>query len=301
MPPRHNLTVGARKDPVGTTHQSKVKIIPSLPGPNPNPILIVRHSTGGKTLFREKAPDIEFVKTRTSATGSTPSQIVYAVRVKPHMRAATAPPGMTPENRPAKTMKRKKKKRGGEVKMSEMDLKLQALRLEREEKRRSEEEHGRYQDQVIRQWLMEKAETENARLRREQSTKLRERKKMEEDRKRIEMIEEELLAQEAQEEAAFDESQAFSSPSVKPKTKLSTSQYLQRQRQLLLEDYLRKHMSLPLQARSPVLAGLEQLQPPRRPSSEMSGSKTREELLNQLNEMENVAKAGLSPLPAIGS
>ena len=44
-------------------------------------------------------------------------------------------------------------------------------------------------------------------------------------------------------------------------SQVSTSAYLQRQRQMLLEGYLRKHMSLPLQARSTVLAGLEQLQP----------------------------------------
>ena len=89
-------------------------------------------------------------------------------------------------------------------------------------------------------------------------------------------------------------------------SRLSTSQYLQRQRQLLLEDYLRKHMSLPLQARSPVLAGLEQLQPPREPrmQGEDPGSKTREELLSQLSEMESKAHAVLnkdSPLPDIGA
>lgn len=264
---------------------------------------------GGSVAFREKAPDIEFVKTRTPATGSTPSQIVYAVRVKPHLRAATAPPGIVAENRPARTLKKKKKKKSSGPALSEMDLKLQKLRLEREEKRRHDEEHGRYQDQVIRQWLMEKQETEQVRLAREQKLKLRERRKMEEDRRRIERIEMELGEGDDEEgDMAHEDAMmvAMAGRGQAPPNRLSTSQYLQRQRQLLLEDYLRKHMSLPLQARSPVLAGLEQLQPPREPrmQGEEVGSKTREELLSQLSEMESKAHAVLNrdtPLPDIGA
>lgn len=183
-----------------------------------------------------------------------------------------------------------------------MDLKLQKLRLEREEKRRAEEEHSRYQDQVIRQWLLEKEETENARRRHEQALKLREKKKMERDRQRIERMEAELSLQEQE----LNNEEEVATPAPLKNNRLSTSQYLQRQRQLLLEDYLRKHMSLPLQARSPVLAGLETLQHPRDPGAGSNESKSREELLSQLNEMESKAHAALSidgaarePLPAI--
>jgi len=255
---------------------------------------------GGKATLRSKAPDIEFVKMRTDATGSTPSQIVYSVRVRPQLRAATAPPGFQPEHRPPTTIKRKKKKKDEGPKLSEMDKKLQKLRLEREEKRRAEEEHGRYQDQVIKQWLMEKAETENARLRHEQSLKLREKRKMEKDRQRVERIESEL---------AESEGDSYSLPEVpqvqRKTTRLSTSQYLQRQRQLLLEDYLRKHMSLPLQARSPVLAGLEQLQPPRPPKGSLGypdGAKSHDEFVSQLSEMQSsLSMESAEPLPAIAS
>jgi len=257
---------------------------------------------GGSVAFRDHAPDIEFVKMRTDATGSTPSQIVYSVRVRPQLRAATAPPDFIPQHAPP-SRRRRKKKLDQLPKMSEMDLKLQKLRLEREEKRRAEEEHSRYQDQVIKQWLAEKAETENGRIRHEQTLKLREKKKMEKDRQRIERIEADLAMNESEgshhEEAPLE-------PIAHKSSQLSTSQYLQRQRQLLLEDYLRKHMSLPLQARSPVLAGLEQLQPPRPPRASSANSKTREELLSQLTDMESQAQVSLtmdskSPLPAISN
>lgn len=259
----------------------------------------------GTAAFRtsRQAPDIEFVKTRTPATGSTPSQIVYSVRVRPHIRAATAPPGLKEEGRPPSTIKRKKKKKSTTPQLSEMDQKLQRLRLEREEKRRAQIEHERYQDQVIQQWLMDKAETENTRIRHEQALKLREKRKMERDRQRIERIEAELTAAE---EASMPRGDKSPEPTPLPmptSNRLSTSQYLQRQRQLLLEDYLRKHMSLPLQARSPVLAGLEQLQPPRPPRTS-SASKTRDELLSELSAVEAKAHEALgmdtlSPLPDI--
>merc|ERR1711998_619382 len=108
----------------------------------------------------------------------------YSVRVRPQLRAATAPPGFEPVHNPPRVRRRKKKVDTG-PQLSAMDLKLQKLRLEKEEKRRAEEEHSRYQDQVIKQWLMEKAETENVRKRNEQTLKLRERRKMEKDRQRI--------------------------------------------------------------------------------------------------------------------
>lgn len=126
---------------------------------------------------------------------------------------------------------------------------------------------------------------------------------MEKDRQRIERIEADLAMNESEgshhEEAPLE-------PIAHKSSQLSTSQYLQRQRQLLLEDYLRKHMSLPLQARSPVLAGLEQLQPPRPPRASSANSKTREELLSQLTDMESQAQVSLtmdskSPLPAISN
>jgi len=219
--------------------------------------------TGGITPFRQKAPDIQFVKRRTPATGSTPSQIVYAVRVEPHVRAMSAPPDLGPEGVPPRTIRRKKKNKDQGPQLSEWEIKLQNARLEKEQKRRDEEEQTRYQDQVIRQWLREKSEEEQKRERRQQKLKLKEKKRMELDRQRIMAIEEELQSQEnAQSDIRRAEPEA--APPM-PKAQLSTSQYLQRQRQLLLEDYLRKHMSLPLQARSPVLAGLQQLGPARPP------------------------------------
>ena len=145
---------------------------------------------------------------------------------------------------------------------------------------------------------------------------------MEQDRRRIERIEMELGEEGEEGGEEYDMMMGPASPggsggggraSRGGGTRLSTSQYLQRQRQLLLEDYLRKHMSLPLQARSPVLAGLEQLQPPREPRVQgepheggdgQTGSKTRDELLSQLSEMESKAHAVLnrdSPLPDIGA
>jgi len=78
------------------------------------------------------------------------------------------------------------------VKLSEWDIRLQNSRLEREEKRRAQEEHERYQDQVIHRWLREKADEENKRLRRQQRLKLKEKKRMEHDRQRIVELEEEL-------------------------------------------------------------------------------------------------------------
>merc|ERR1712036_92074 len=83
---------------------------------------------------------------------------------------------------------------------------------------------------------------------------------MEQDRLRIIRIEEELAAR-AKEGTDPDSTPPMRASTASPHA--STSQYLQRQRQLLLEDYLRQHMSMPLQARSPgVLSGLEQIQRP---------------------------------------
>ena len=117
---------------------------------------------------------------------------------------------------------------------------------------------------------------------------------MEEDRRNIIEMEAKLL-QAGGEQAPVMDQQERAVVENRHGGVVSTNQYLQRQRQLLLEDYLRKHMSLPLQAQSPVLAGLQQLQPPRKPHAETPepphNTKTREELLGQLAEMEAKARS----------
>ena len=108
----------------------------------------------GLAEFRQtKAPDIQFVKRRTPATGATPSQIVYAVRVDPKVRAMSAPPDLKQlgghSGGDQTSVKKIRKNKSKEIQLTEWEIKIQNSRLEKEEKRRADLEHSRYQDQVL--------------------------------------------------------------------------------------------------------------------------------------------------------
>lgn len=229
-------------------------------------------STNSKAVFRDRAPQIEFVKRHTPATGSTPSQIIYAVRVAPALADATAPISQKhqADSGPPAIGKRTRKLREKVNQTTDTELRLRAARIERSEKRRHQEERARYQDAVIGQWMMEKREIERHRKAHNDRIRKRERNRMIEDRARIMALEDQMRPSTATPLISVPRSPLESHSGVHARAKsaaassenqVSTSAYLQRQRQLLLEDYLRKHMSAPLQARSPVLAGLEEMQP----------------------------------------
>jgi len=246
-------------------------------------------ATNSKTVFRDRAPQIEFVKRHTPATGSTPSQIIYAVRVAPALDDATAPVSQKhqADAGPPALGKRTRKLRSL-VEESDTELRLRGARIEREEKRRHQEERARYQDAVIGQWMLEKRDIERQRKAHANRVRKRERNRMIEDRARIMAMEDQmrpatatpLITPPRSPLAMRTQSEARPHTAEPP---VSTSAYLQRQRQLLLEDYLRKHMSAPLQAGSAVLAGLEEMHPAR-PSSRQQNRAASADPINNRSE-----------------
>jgi len=206
-----------------------------------------------------RAPEIQFVKRHTPATGNTPSQIIYAVKVAPGL--ATAVQHKVQDSAPPALGKRSQQLRNTVKRESQCDIELRAARVARQEKRREQEQRAVYQDSVIKQWMLEKSVIERHRKANIDGVRRRERGRMLEDRARI-------MTMEAHIRPPNPERPKSTEPGARSNTGMSTSSYLQRQRQLLLEDYLRKHMSLPLQSRSTVLAGLQEIQPRRAASAD---------------------------------
>eukprot|EP00656_Telonema_subtile_P047845 TRINITY_DN5547_c0_g1_i1.p1 TRINITY_DN5547_c0_g1~~TRINITY_DN5547_c0_g1_i1.p1 ORF type:complete len:407 (+),score=88.25 TRINITY_DN5547_c0_g1_i1:63-1283(+) len=185
-----------------------------------------------------RPPEVLFVKTRTAATGNTPSQIIYAVKLRTQPRRMQSAGRVRQEV--GEGSKRTRELRAT-VQASDMEARVHAAKLSREADRKAEQDRVPYQDAVIRQWMLEKRSIERHRKHTAEQLKKREARRPTEAKRVV--------------QGSLPERPKTSEP--------STAGHLQRQRQLLLEDYLRKHESSPLEdkSRSMVIAGLQDMLP----------------------------------------